>query len=63
MDFIKVNLGTIFIALVLVGIVVLIVRKLIADKKKGISIVCGCKCSDCSDSCESKQIDARKNAS
>jgi flagellar biogenesis protein FliO len=40
------NLGTILVALVLIAIVALIVRKLIRDKRSGRSS-CGCGCANC----------------
>lgn len=41
------NIGTIVVAIILIVAVLLIVRKLISDKKKGKSS-CGCGCSNCS---------------
>lgn len=40
------NIGTIAIALLLIALVSLILRKLITDKKKGKSS-CGCNCAHC----------------
>ena len=49
------NIGTILISDVLLLIVVLIIRKLVKDKKKGKSS-CGCNCAHCamSGSCHQK---------
>lgn len=49
------NIGTILISAVLLLIVVLIIRKLVKDKKKGKSS-CGCNCAHCamSGSCHQK---------
>ncbi len=46
MDFITNNIGNIIITLALVGIVTLIVRSIIRDKKRGKSS-CGGNCSSC----------------
>ena len=40
------NIGTILISAVLLLVVVLIIRKLVKDKKKGKSS-CGCNCAHC----------------
>lgn len=40
------NIGTISVTAILVLVVALIVRKLVADKKKGKSS-CGCNCAHC----------------
>ena len=49
------NIGTILIWAVLLLVVVLIIRKLVKDKKKGKSS-CGCNCAHCamSGSCHQK---------
>lgn len=49
------NIGTILISAVLLLVVVLIIRKLVKDKKKGKSS-CGCNCTHCamSGSCHQK---------
>lgn len=49
------NIGTILISAVLLLVVVLIIRKLVKDKKKGESS-CGCNCAHCamSGSCHQK---------
>lgn len=49
------NIGTILISAVLLLVVVLIIRKLVKDKKKGKSS-CGCNCAHCtmSGSCHQK---------
>ena len=45
-NFLKDNIATILISLVLLGIVLLIVRGIFKDKKKGKSS-CGCNCGSC----------------
>lgn len=40
------NLGTVLVAFALLGIVALIVRRLIHDKRQGRS-TCGCNCANC----------------
>ncbi len=47
---IKANTYTIIGCIVIIAIVVLIIRKLITDKKRGKS-TCGCDCSHCSADC------------
>lgn len=49
------NIGTILISAVLLLVVVLIIRKLVKDKKKG-KPSCGCNCAHCamSGSCHQK---------
>lgn len=49
------NIGTILISAVLLLVVVLIIQKLVKDKKKGKSS-CGCNCAHCamSGSCHQK---------
>ena len=49
------NIGTILISAVLLLVAVLIIRKLVKDKKKGKSS-CGCNCAHCamSGSCHQK---------
>lgn len=44
-------MGTVITAAVLAGIVVLIVRSMIRDKKNGKSLQCGCDCKHCSGHC------------
>lgn len=40
------NLSTLIVSLVLVGIVVLVIRKMVKDKKRGITS-CGTSCNGC----------------
>ncbi len=42
------NLGTIIVALILVTVCALIIRKIVKDKRSGKSPTCGCGCSGCS---------------
>ena len=44
-------MGTIITAAVLIGIVGLIVRKMVRDKKNGKSVQCGCDCAHCAGGC------------
>lgn len=44
-------MGTLITGAVLVGIVVLIVRSMISDKKKGKSVQCGGDCKHCGGHC------------
>ena len=55
LEWITENIGTILISAVLLLVVVLIIRKLVKDKKKGKSS-CGCNCAHCamSGSCHQK---------
>ncbi len=46
LEFIKDNVGTIVISLILIGIFALIIKSMIRDKKKGKSS-CGCNCAHC----------------
>ncbi len=46
MDLIFNNIGSVMVSVVLLLIVVLIIRKLFNDKKRGISS-CGCNCKGC----------------
>ena len=41
------SIGTVVVLAILAGVVVLIVRKMIKDKKNGKSIQCGGDCSHC----------------
>ena len=48
LDFLKENLSTIIIGLIILAVVVGIVAKMIKDKKKGkTSCNCGCGCENC----------------
>ena len=44
-------MGTVITAAVLAGIVALIIRSMIRDKKNGKSLQCGCDCKHCSGHC------------
>ena len=46
LEFIKDNVGTIVISLILIGIFALIIKSMIREKKKGKSS-CGCNCAHC----------------
>lgn len=47
----ELSMGTIIVGLVLIGIVVLIIRSMISDKKKGKSLSCGGDCKHCGGHC------------
>lgn len=44
-------MGTLIVGLVLLTIVILIIRSMINDKKKGKSAICGGDCSHCGGQC------------
>lgn len=44
-------MGTLITGVVVIGIVGLIIRKMIHDKKNGKSIQCGCDCKNCGGHC------------
>ena len=44
-------IGTILGVLLLLGIVALIIRSMVRDKKKGKSVICGGSCSGCGHPC------------
>ena len=46
MEWLKNNAGTIIISILLAAVVILVIAKMIRDKKKGKSS-CGCGCSGC----------------
>ena len=45
-------MGTVITGLILAGIIALIVRNMVRDKKNGKSFQCGCNCKHCSGHCE-----------
>ena len=48
LEWIKLNIGTIAVALILAAAVALIIRKMVRDKKSGKSCSsCGCSCEGC----------------
>ena len=47
-----ISMGTIVTTAVWAGIVALIVRGMIIDRKKGRSLQCGCDCKHCSGHCD-----------
>lgn len=49
MDFIKDNMGTIVVFLIVAAVIALIIFKLIRDRKNGKSS-CGCGCESCANS-------------
>jgi hypothetical protein len=46
MDWITNNLSTIVVSLILLGVVALVIRKMLQDKKKGVTS-CGTSCNGC----------------
>jgi hypothetical protein len=44
-------MGTLFVGIVVLGIIALIVRSMIVDKKNGKSIQCGGECKNCGGHC------------
>lgn len=40
-------MGTVIVGVILAGIVALVIRRMIRDKKNGKSLQCGCDCSKC----------------
>ena len=44
-------MGTAIVALALLSVVALIIRKMIKDEKQGKSIQCGCDCKHCGGHC------------
>ncbi|MBR0466786.1 MAG: FeoB-associated Cys-rich membrane protein [Clostridia bacterium] len=46
LSFLKANIGTIVVALILIALLSLVTYKVIKDKKKGKSS-CGCGCANC----------------
>lgn len=44
-------MGTMIVGLILIGIVTLIIRSMVRDKKKGKSLQCGMDCKNCSGHC------------
>ena len=44
-------MGTVFVLAMVGGMVGLIIRSMVRDKKKGKSIQCGCDCKNCGGHC------------
>ena len=47
LEFLADNIGTIVIGLVLLVVILLVIRKLVKDRKNGSACSCGCGCKDC----------------
>jgi len=45
------DMATLFVGAILIGIIALIVRSMIRNKKKGKSLQCGCDCGNCGGHC------------
>ena len=60
LEWLTANIATIVICACLLAVVVLIIRKMIKDKKQGKSS-CGCSCGSCpmSGSCHSKNTESK----
>jgi hypothetical protein len=58
MDWITSNLSTILVSLVLLGLISLVIRKMVKDKKKGVTS-CGTSCNGCAMAGNCKEL--RKN--
>lgn len=52
-------MGTAVVSVVLIGIVSLIIRKMVRDKKNGKSLQCGC--SDCGGHCGKEKVSGEGN--
>lgn len=60
LSFLKANIGTIIVLLILIAIVVLIIRSLVKNKKSGKG-TCGGDCSHCSAGCIHSQSFPKDN--
>ncbi len=45
-------MGTVVVGLLLAGVIILIIRNMIQDKKQGKSLQCGCNCKHCGGNCK-----------
>lgn len=61
MEWFTANMGTIVVSLILAVIVVLDIRKIIRDRRKGIKS-CGMNCPGCTGSCSNIEIPERFKA-
>jgi hypothetical protein len=61
MEWLTANMGTIVVSLILAVIVVLDIRKIIRDRRKGIKS-CGMNCPGCTGSCSNIEIPERFKA-
>lgn len=61
MEWITANMGTIVVSLILAVIVVLDIRKIMHDRRKGIKS-CGMNCPGCTGSCSNIEIPERFKA-
>jgi len=50
-DIRRYHMGTLAVSAVVIGVVALIIRSMIRDKKNGKSIQCGGQCKDCGGHC------------
>lgn len=44
-------MGTFITLTILIGVIILIIKNMVKDKKNGKSIVCGSNCKDCHGAC------------
>jgi hypothetical protein len=61
MEWLTANMGTIVVSLILAVIVVLDIRKIIRDRRKGIKS-CGMNCPGCTGSCSNIEVPERFKA-
>ena len=54
-------MGTFITGVVLIGIVALIIRSMIRDKKNGKSLQCGVGCKHCAGHCHDKALQKKKD--
>ncbi|MFA9465684.1 MAG: FeoB-associated Cys-rich membrane protein [Velocimicrobium sp.] len=47
----EVNIGTVLVLLGMIGVISLIIRNMIKDKKEGKSVICGGDCKRCRGQC------------
>ncbi len=53
-------IGTIIVAAILIGVVALIIRSMIKDKKRGKSVICGGECRHCGHTCPHRMAQEKK---
>ena len=53
-------LGSIVVIMVLIGVVALIIRSMIKDKKQGKSVICGGECRHCGHTCPHRMAPEKK---
>ena len=53
-------IGSIIVIAVLIGVVSLIIRSMVRDKKQGKSVICGGECSHCGHTCPHRMAQEKK---